>query len=127
MHISQFSDSKFLRKANVDPPVLATIGNLEQVDVSMDGEPAKLKWALHFEELDKPLIINSTNAALIAKIAGSEDTEQWTGHKIVLFHDPNISFGGKLVGGIRVRPPKKQTLKPAPKPQPLEEEVDFDI
>ena len=128
MHISNFSDSKFLRKADCDPPVLATIERLEEVDVSLDGEPAKLKWALHFEELDKPLIVNSTNAALIAKVTGSEDTDEWISHKIVLFHDPNVSFGGKLVGGIRVRAPKKQTLKPAPKPKPIEEDdVPFDV
>ena len=130
MHISNFSDSKFLRKADCDPPVLATIERLEQVDVSLDGEPQKLKWALHFEELDKPLIVNSTNAALIAKVTGSEDTDEWTGHKVVLFKDDNISFGGKLVGGIRVRAPKKLVAKTAPKPKPSieqEDEEPFDI
>ena len=74
----------------------------------MPGEPAELKWALHFEELDKPLIINSTNAELIAKIIGSEDTDDWNGYKIVLYKDDNVSFGGKLVGGIRVRGQKKR-------------------
>lgn len=130
MHISQFSDSKFLRKADVDPPVLVTIGNLEQVDVSMEGEPAELKWALHFEELDKPLIMNSTNAAIIAKVTGSEDTDDWVSHKVVLFKDDNVSFGGKLVGGIRVRAPKKMVAKTAPKAKPpieQEDEVAFEI
>jgi hypothetical protein len=113
-----------LRKADVDPPVLVTIGNLEQVDVSMEGEPAELKWALHFEKLEKPLIMNSTNAAIIAKATGSEDTDDWVGHKVVLFKDDNVSFGGKLVGGIRVRAPKKMVTKTAPKPKPPIEQED---
>ena len=93
---------------------------LEQVDVSLPGKPAKLKWALHFEELAKPLIVNSTNGKLIAKAVGSEDPEQWTGHKIVLYKDDSVSFGDELVGGIRVRAPKKPIAKPAPAPVEVE-------
>jgi hypothetical protein len=116
MNISNFTESKFLRKADVDPPVFVTIGELEQVDVSMPGEPAETKYALHFAELEKPLIMNSTNAELIKNITGSEDTDDWIGHKIVLYKDDNVSFGGKLVGGIRARAPKKPVAKPAPAP-----------
>ena len=81
MHITNFTESKFLRKADVEPPVLVTMSELEQVNVSMPGEPAELKWALHFAELEKPLIMNSTNAELIKKITGSEDTDDWIGTK----------------------------------------------
>ena len=116
MHITNFTESKFLRKADVDPPVLVTIGELEQVNVSMPGQPAELKWALHFAELEKPLIMNSTNAELIGNITGSEDTDGWIGRKIVLYKDDNVSFGGKLVGGIRARAPKKPVVKPVAKP-----------
>ena len=52
----------------------------------------------------------------------------WVGHKIVLYHDPTVSFGGKLVGGIRVRMPRNAKAAPAkaaPKPAP-EEPKDFD-
>ena len=115
MHISNFTESKFLRKNDVDPPVLVTIGELEQVDVSMPREPAELKWALHFAELEKPLIMNSTNAELIKQITGSEETDDWVGHKIVLYKDDTVSFGGKLVGGIRVRAQKKTIEKPVSK------------
>lgn len=34
---------------------------------------------------------------------------------MVLYDDPNVSFGGKLVGGIRVRAARNQA---APKSQP---------
>ena len=112
MHITNFTESKFLRKADVDPPVLVTIGELEQVDVSMPSEPKEMK------------IMNSTNAELIKNITGSEDTDGWIGRKIVLYKDDNVSFGGKLVGGIRARAPKKPVVKPVAKPAPAPVEQD---
>ena len=32
-------------------------------------------------------------------------TADWIGKEIVLFIDPNVAFGGSLVGGVRVRIP----------------------
>ena len=130
MHISTFSESKYLKKEDVDPAILVTIRDLTEVNVALDGEPKKIKWALHFEEVDKPLIVNSTNAQLIARATGAEDTDAWPGHKIVLFKDDNVSFGGKLVGGIRVRAPKKLIPRPQLKPAVVDAEEladEFDI
>src|SRR5947209_3260144 len=109
MNISQIRDSKYLKKEDVDPPKLVTIKTITEENVAMEGRPEDLKYALHFDELDKPMILNSTNAQLIAKALGSEETDEWSGQQIVLNNDPNDSFGGKLVGGIRVRAPKKAT------------------
>ena len=36
------------------------------------------------------MILNSTNAQLIARAVGSEETEDWPGKQIVLFNDPNV-------------------------------------
>jgi hypothetical protein len=74
-----------------------------------------MKYALYFEELEKPMVLNSTNGQLIAKIVGSDETDEWAGKQIVLYHDPNISFQGRLVGGIRVRAPKSTGYKPPQK------------
>lgn len=105
MHINQLKDSKYLKKEDCEPPILVTIeGDAEQVNIAMEGQPEELKWAIHFrEEGLKPMILNSTNAELISRAVGSPQTEDWDGKQIVLYHDPNISFAGKLVGGIRVR------------------------
>lgn len=81
--------------------------HLDQKNVALEGEPEDLKYCLHFKEDVKPMILNSTNAQLIARAVGSEETEDWPGKQIVLYNDPNVSFQGKLVGGIRVRAAKK--------------------
>ena len=70
------------------------------------------------------MVLNSTNAQLIAKIAKSEETDHWTGVKVVLYNDPSVSFAGKITGGIRVRAPRgkaaQQQNAPAPtKPVPI--------
>lgn len=116
MHLNQLKDSKFLKKEDCGQGILATIKTLSQESVNKDGAPEELKYALWFEELEKPLILNGVNSQIIATICKSEETDDWTGHKIVLYNDPTVSFGGRLTGGIRVRAPKNQAPKPAPAP-----------
>lgn len=111
--IHDLKTSKFLTKADVLKPILVTIAGYQQVNVAMEGAAPEEKYALTFNETEKPMVLNSTNGQLIARITGSEDFDDWIGRKIVLYNDPNISFGGKLTGGIRVREPRNQ---PAPAP-----------
>lgn len=123
MHVSQLKQSKFLTRADVGPGMLVTIRQITQSDVAKEGAPEELRWCLHFDEAEKPMVLNSTNGQIIAGITKSEETDNWSGHKIVLYDDPNVSFGGKLVGGIRVRAPRQPKpaavpAKAAPKPAP---------
>lgn len=113
MHFSQIKESKYLKKEDCGKGILVTITELTQENVAKQGDEPDMKYCLWFEEQGKPLVLNTTNAALIKGITGEEDTDNWIGHKIVLYEDPNIMFAGKLVGGIRVRAPKN---KPAPAP-----------
>ena len=56
------------------------------------------------------MVVNVTNGDLIAAIAGSEDSDDWYGTKIECYNDETICFGGRQVGGIRVRrPPQAQS------------------
>jgi len=113
MHISALKESKFLKRADVGEGVLVTIRNLTQENVGKEGQDEDMKWAMHFTELEKPLILNSTNAQIIAQILKSEETDDWTGRQVVLYDDPSVSYGGKLVGGIRVRAPRGQAARAA--------------
>ncbi len=129
MHISQIKQSKFLARADVNPPILVTIKSIHQENVAKENEPAELKFALSFTNCEKPMVLNNTNAQIIAMILKSEETDDWIGKQIVLYDDPNVSFGGKLVGGIRVRAPrvkgttKSAPVQPEPEPEP-EAEID---
>src|SRR5688572_13834319 len=107
MHISGLKKSNFLTRADVGRGMLVTIKELFQENVAKDGAPEELRYCLSFAEAEKPMVLNATNGQIIAGICKSEETDNWTGHKIVLYDDPNVSFGGKLVGGIRVRAPRQ--------------------
>ncbi len=111
MHISGLKQSKFLTRADANPPILVTIEEVYQDNVAKEGAPEELKWCIKFTEHEKPMVLNSTNGQIIAQIVKSEETDTWPGHKIVLYDDPNVSFGGKLVGGIRARAPRGQAAK----------------
>ena len=109
--INDLKSSKFLKKEDVGDGVLVTIKNVHQENVAKEGVDPEMKWCITFNEFDKPMVLNSTNGQIIGKVTGIEEDIEigWVGKQIVLFNDPNVSFGGKLMGGIRVRAPKFQT------------------
>jgi hypothetical protein len=117
-NVNDLKKSKFLTQFDVDPAVLATITSYEQVNVAMEGAEPDERWTLSFNELEKPLVVNSTNGQIIAAIIGSGEFEDWIGLQIVLYRDPTIAFHGKIVGGIRVRAPKIQSAKANPAMKP---------
>ena len=124
--ISEMRESKFLKQSDVGAGLLVTVESCEQHNVAMEGADPEMKWCLTLAEHDKPLVLNSTNAQLCARVFGSDETDEWTGKKIVLYVDPNVSFGGKITGGIRVRAPKpaKAGAKPVPVVALVVEELD---
>ena len=88
--------------------------SLEQVGRGDEGKEQKL--ALHFEETDQCLACNATNAEIIAGLFNSEELDDWIGHRIALYMNPNVTFMGKKVGGLSVRD-TKPTGRGAPPPQ----------
>lgn len=118
--ISQMKTSNFLSRGDVaNGPILGLMLNVAQENVAMKGQPEELKWCLNFSNIEKPLVLNQVNMQLIAKIVGSENTDDWTGKQIVIYDDPTITFGGRVTGGLRVRAPKQRpapAVPPAPRP-----------
>jgi hypothetical protein len=114
MKLAELLPSTYLKKEDFPTPALLTIDRLERVNVAPEGQPPENKWALYFQELDRALVLNSTNIQTLGALLG-DDTDNWLGHKVVAYHDPSVAYAGKLVGGIRLRAPKQQA-KPAPAP-----------
>lgn len=98
--IHEMIESKFLKKEDAGDGILVTIKGVEKRDVGTEAEPEQ-KWVLLLVE-QKPLVLNSTNLALLEKAFGSDDTDDWIDKQVVLYNDENVSFGGKLTGGVRV-------------------------
>lgn len=112
MKASQMIESKYLKKEDLDGEVIVTISKIGQGNVAMEDQPQDLKWMIRFNEFTKPMVLNSTNIQLLVKACESDDTDDWLGKEIILYVDDNVSFGGKLVGGIRIK-----SAKPASAPK----------
>lgn len=107
--------SKYLKTADVPDPVIVTIRGVKQVNVAKEGEAPEMKWIIGFTEFSKPMVLNSTNLHVAAKVLGSDDTDDWKNREIILYTDPNVSFKGEVVGGLRFRGQEKAPVKAAPR------------
>jgi len=99
----------FLKQSDfeTDPAITFTISRVERTHFeAKNGRPAEDKWVVHFDD-DRQLGLNKTNLALLAKWFGKKPSA-WTGKRITVYRDESISFGGRLVGGLRVRKPQLQ-------------------
>lgn len=119
--VHDLKESRFITQHDVEPPVIVTIKSFEEMNVAKAGAEEEFRWCVWFREFDKPMTLNSTNGQIIASIVGSEELNDGIGQSVVLYRDPTISFGGRVMGGIRVRAPKKGYKAPEAPPQPEEE------
>jgi hypothetical protein len=110
MNINDMKESNYVKKTDVEPPIKVTITGISQKDLAKQGDTPEMKYILEFKEC-KPLVLNMTNSQRISNALGSEETDDWVGKEIVLFNDPDVSFGGKITGGVRARA-VKGTVEP---------------
>lgn len=119
--ISQMMESKYLKRSDLDEhdgERVVTIVKIGQGNIARDDEAPELKWMVRFKEFNKPMVLNTTNIQLIAQATGSDDTDDWIGKTVVLYDDPNVSYGGKLTGGLRIKRVRTASAgKPAQQPR----------
>jgi len=69
-----------------------------------NGESDREKVCVKFEEYDKWLVLNATNGDAIRIYTNTKQPYESIGKQIEIYVDPTVAFGGKIVGGIRIRP-----------------------
>ena len=79
-----------------------TVVSIDQQSVSNPDGTSDDKWVLLLSGL-KPLIMNATNIRVGVAAFGTSETDEWIGRPIVAYDDPTVEFGGKIVGGVRLR------------------------
>lgn len=122
LNINQAFSSKYLKHSDLNGKrVLVTIDQVT-VETIGQGNEQEQKPVLYFQGKDKGMVLNKTNAFSIAEIVGSEDTDHWKGHRIVL-HQDRTMYQGKPTSCIRVAAPP-QDRKAAPPPPPPQELVE---
>lgn len=82
--------------------MVLTIDYVRQEKVTgSDGKSEDLP-VCHWKEQQKPMILNSTNIKMIAKLIGSPYIEDWSGKKIQIGSERVKAFGD-VVDALRVR------------------------
>lgn len=100
--------SQYMGKEDITGPTVLTINDAYQEEVSSDGGK-ELKLIIKWREPDqKPLIMNNTNW-MVCEDAYGLNTDMWLGKQVEVYIDPSVMFGGKRVGGLRLRVPSGTT------------------
>lgn len=68
-------------------------------------------FVVHYNEMDKPMILNRTNAKAIEKVAGSGLVEDWVGVRVTLYVEKGVKAFGDVVDALRVRDRKPSQSK----------------
>lgn len=119
MDINQAFPGKHLKAADLNGKrAIVTIDYVEMEDVADSGE----KPVVHFQGKDKGLVLNVTNANMIAEICNSTETNEWSGHQIVLY-STKVDFQSRRVDALRVDYPKNK--QPPPPPEEEKDEIPF--
>jgi|SRR5579864_3050444 len=112
MNINQAFPSKYLKAADAeDGDLLLTIARVKMETIGQ-GAKAEQKPVVYFKEVEKGMVLNKTNAKVIATLAKSDDTDDWAGVAVRVIAT-EVEFQGDLVMSLRIRSPKKAT-KEAP-------------
>jgi hypothetical protein len=84
------------------------------------------KAVLFFRGKEKGLVLNKTNASMIVELTGTTETDDWAGHRVVLY-PTRVDYQGKRVDAIRIdAAPAENGRKAAPSPPPPPEPGTFD-
>jgi hypothetical protein len=98
-------NAKYLKKEDIPSPINISILRIKEEEVTAPGKGTETRLVLYFEGIKKGLVLNMANAEALAEITGTDDYEKWSDVPIQLYVDPDVTFGKKKVGGIRIRKP----------------------
>lgn len=118
-NVSDMIQSKFLSKADVPVPLIATIKGVSLEKFNQQRASDKdSAWILWFAELPKGLKLNTTNIRILeAGFGGNSD--MWTGKRVKVYVDMSIQMAGQTVGGIRLKCPEVPAIPAGARFDPL--------
>ena len=118
MKISGAFPGDYLKAADIgNNKVKATIASCEMCTVGEEDKPL-----LRFKDKERGLVLNKTNANILAQELGDE-TDNWIGADLLLY-SAKVNYQGNIVDGIRVEV-SAQAPEPAKPPMIVEDDVPF--
>jgi len=97
------STSKYLAKEDAgEAGINLTIKGFKRETVGR-GKDAEECAIMHFEEDVKPMVVNKTNKNRIKHYLKATTSEEVVGKVINAYNDPDVEYGGEIIGGLRLR------------------------
>lgn len=119
MNVNDAFPSKYLKADDLDGE--DRVFTIKQIRMETIGKGEKeQKLVIFFEDEEKGLVCNKTNAKTIAKLYGG-DTDEWPGKKIILF-PTEVEFQGEPTMAIRIRQRTPGASKTKPQYKPVDED-----
>ncbi len=101
---SEFATSRFIKSEEVkEVPVVHTIKSVTKEKIEFQGKAPESLTIIRFEDTDREMIAKNDVQAFLKESFGPPSA--CLGKPVELFFDPNVKFGGKKVGGLRLRQP----------------------
>ena len=108
MNINDVFPSNYIKASDLQGQArLLTISAIALEQLGTGESKPVLQFAGH----DKGLVLNKTNASILAA-SFSPETDGWIGKQIELYPD-KVSFQGRIVDAVRVRVPVPAAAAPA--------------
>lgn len=92
MNVNDLFPSKYLKASDAEPSLTLTITKITQETMKNRDGKDETKPVLYFNEQEKGMVLNKTNARTLEKMFGSE-TEQWLNERVVLASAEVDAFG----------------------------------
>ena len=120
--VGEMFTGTYLKAADLQGRAVTVTIDAVEKEMLGSGKDAEEKWVVRFTGKEKGLVLNVTNANMIAEIVGDDRSESWPGHEVKLYPS-KTDFQGKRVDCIRIDYPKNG--KPAPPPVEDVEDTPF--
>jgi hypothetical protein len=109
--------SKYLSSPEVGSRRIKTkIDSVRKEPLQQQGGGTKTKIILGLANLDKEMVLNTTNINALVDALG-KDPSGWIGAEVGIYTEATM-YGGKPTRGLRLRVLNKPAATPTPKPPP---------
>ncbi len=114
---SYVGEAQYLKKEDLSDPVDTELLFGKEEKVTAPGKGTKTRLVAYFDGLSKGLVMNKANCEILAQLTGTDDPNEWKDVALQLYVDPDVTYGGRKTGGIRIRKPAPVSI-PVPKLKP---------
>ena len=101
--------AQYLKKEDLSDPVDTELLLVKEEKVTTPGKGTTTRLVAYFEGLSKGLVLNTANCETLFEITGTDDPNEWKDVPLQLYVNPDVKYGGKKTGGIRIRKPGTST------------------